>query len=60
MLRRLLVVALLPSAIAAQEPFDRSMIAKIRDEGLNHSQAWAMLDTLATVIGPRLAGSPAF
>ena len=60
MLRRLFAVALLPSALAAQESFDRSMVAKIRDEGLNRSHAWAMLDTLATVIGPRLAGSPAF
>lgn len=60
MLRRLFVIALLPAALAAQEPFDHAMIAKIRDEGLNRSHAWPMLDTLATVIGPRLAGSPAF
>ncbi|HET9730041.1 MAG TPA: hypothetical protein VFR41_11500, partial [Acidimicrobiia bacterium] len=60
MLRRLFVIALLPAALSAQEPFDHAMIAKIRDEGLNRSHAWPMLDTLATVIGPRLAGSPAF
>ncbi len=36
------------------------MIAKIRDEGLNHSHAYAMLDTLATVMGPRLTASPAY
>jgi hypothetical protein len=61
MLRRLFAaVVLLPSALSAQESFDRAMVAKIRDEGLNRSHAWAMLDTLATVIGPRLAGSPAF
>ncbi len=61
MIRRLLAAAVLvPSALTAQESFDRAMIAKIRDEGLNRSHAWAMLDTLATVIGPRLAGSPAF
>jgi hypothetical protein len=46
--------------LAAQESFDRAMIAKIRDEGLNRSQAWRMLDTLATVFGPRLTASPAF
>jgi hypothetical protein len=32
----------------------------MRDEGLNHSRAWSMVDTLATVIGPRLTASPAF
>ncbi len=36
------------------------MLAKIRAEGLEHSHAWAMVDTLATVIGPRLTASPAF
>ena len=36
------------------------MVAKIRDEGLNRSHAWSMIDTLATVIGPRLTGSPAY
>ena len=63
----LLVVSMialaLPQPLAAQgggESFDRAMIAKIRDEGLNHSQAWPMLDTLATVFGPRLTASPAF
>ncbi|HWH51143.1 MAG TPA: hypothetical protein VN651_06335, partial [Gemmatimonadaceae bacterium] len=63
----LAIVSVLPLAaprpLAAQntaEPFDRAMIAKIRDEGLNHSQAWPMLDTLATVFGPRLTASPAF
>src|SRR5262245_42404150 len=61
MLRRLaiLVVAAVPT-LSAQEPFDRAMVAKIRDEGLNRSHVWAMVDTLATVIGPRLTGSPAY
>ena len=36
------------------------MVAKIRDEGLNRSHAYGMLDTLATVIGPRLTASPAY
>jgi hypothetical protein len=60
-MRRLaLVLIALPSILAAQESFDRAMIAKIRDEGLNHSHAWAMLDTIADVIGPRLTASPAY
>ena len=63
MLRRFAVAALtaaLTGPLAAQEPFDRAMVAKIRDEGLNRSQAWSMIDTLATVIGPRLTASPAY
>ncbi|HXT14709.1 MAG TPA: M20/M25/M40 family metallo-hydrolase [Gemmatimonadaceae bacterium] len=60
-MRRLIPALLaIPSLLAAQESFDRAMIARIRDEGLNHSHAYAMLDTIATVIGPRLTGSPAF
>jgi carboxypeptidase Q len=34
------------------------MIAKIRDEGLNHSQVMSTLDYLTNVIGQRLTGSP--
>lgn len=49
-----------PTVLGAQETVDRAMMAKIRDEGLNRSHAWSMVDTLATVIGPRLTGSPAF
>ncbi len=61
MIRRLvLAAALAPALLGAQEPFDRAMAAKIRAEGLEHSRAWAMLDTLATVIGPRLTASPAY
>jgi len=59
-LKTILFAAVVPSVLAAQEPFDRAMVAKIRDEGLNRSHAWAMEDTLATVIGPRLTASPAF
>ncbi len=36
------------------------MIARIRDEGLNRSQVLPLFDHLTNVIGPRLAGSPAF
>ncbi len=53
-------LALFAAPVSAQETYDHAMIAKIRDEGLNRSQAWGMLDTLATVIGPRLTASPAF
>jgi len=33
-------------------------IAKIREEGMNHSQVMETLSTLTEVIGPRLTGSP--
>ena len=33
-------------------------VARIRDEGLNHSQAMQTLSYLTEVIGPRLTGSP--
>ena len=61
MIRRLVfAAALVPAVAGAQESFDRAMIAKIRDEGLNHSHVWSMVDTLATVFGPRLTASPAY
>jgi hypothetical protein len=46
------------SVLGAQETFDRAMVAKIRDEGMNHHSVWGMVDTLATVIGPRLTATP--
>jgi carboxypeptidase Q len=48
-----------PSA-RAQEPVDREMIAKIRDEGLNRSQAHAAFSHFTEVIGPRLTATPAY
>ncbi len=33
-------------------------IARIREEGMNHSQAMETLSYLTDVIGPRLTGSP--
>lgn len=58
--RLLIAGTFVPALAGAQETFDRAMVAKIRDEGLHRSHAWAMVDTLATVIGPRLTASPAF
>jgi hypothetical protein len=59
-MRRILSIAsllVLPTTLLAQDP---AMLARIRDEGLNHSRAYVMLDTIATVFGPRLTASPAF
>jgi hypothetical protein len=53
----LLPLVALPTTLLAQDP---AMLARIRDEGLNHSRAYAMLDTIATVFGPRLTASPAY
>lgn len=44
----------------APEPVDAATIAKIRDEGLNRSQVGAVFNQFVDVIGPRLAGSPAY
>jgi hypothetical protein len=50
---------LIAANVIAQEPVDRATIEKIRAEGLQRSRVWSMVDTLATVIGPRLTASPA-
>ena len=43
-----------------QEPVDRPMIARIREEGLNRSQVAAKFNYLTNVIGPRLTGTSAY
>ena len=52
--------ALLPQSLAAQEPVDHAMIARIRAEGLERSRVLALFDHLTNVIGPRLTASPAY
>ncbi len=42
----------------ASKPAERDPIARIKDEGLNHSQVMPTLSHLTDVIGPRLTGSP--
>ena len=50
-----------PAAIAAASSAEqmKDSIARIREEGLNHSQVMQTLSYLTDVIGPRLTGSPA-
>ncbi len=53
----------LPGAIAQAPPPEGAAksadaVARIRDEGLNHSQVMETLSYLTEVIGPRLTGSP--
>src|SRR5436305_7464667 len=64
-MKRTLVLALLtlttlPVALPleAEEPVDLTMVTRIRDEGLHHSQVMETLYNLTDVIGPRLTGSP--
>jgi carboxypeptidase Q len=47
------------AVVRTQEKFDYAMFSKIRDEGLNRSQALDHVSWLADVYGPRLQGSPA-
>ena len=57
-----LLLSLVISASPAQpssEHLDYLTIAKIRDEGLNHSQVMDHISWLSDVYGPRLTGSPA-
>src|ERR1700761_1984447 len=46
------------SAFAQNDTPDPTMTARIRDEGLNHSQVMDIAFHLTDVSGPRLAGSP--
>src|SRR3990170_335507 len=55
-----LVALALAIPVAAQEPVDLGMIARIREEGLTRSQVEKSFDHLTNVIGPRLTGSPGF
>lgn len=54
----LALASLLPWPLAADEPVDWEMVAKIRNEGLHHSQAMDTLRHLTEEIGARLTGSP--
>jgi hypothetical protein len=45
---------------AIQEPVDREIIAKIRDEGLNRSQVYETFTHFTENIGPRLTASPEY
>src|SRR5947209_5451964 len=51
-------VTLTAAAAAPPEQADLAAIAKIKDEGLKHSQVMETLSYLTDVYGPRLTGSP--
>jgi carboxypeptidase Q len=54
------VFLFLLASCAIAQTVDREMNAKIRAEGMNHSQAAQVFEKLAIEIGPRLTASPAF
>src|SRR5262245_9525954 len=54
----LISVALAALTAAAQEPVDRAMLARIKDEGLQRSRARDLYFALTDGIGARLTGSP--
>jgi len=54
-----ILVLLATVLVVEQAPTDRDVLAKIRTEGTDHSQATAIFDHLTIDIGPRLTASPA-
>jgi hypothetical protein len=57
-------IVFLASSVAVgqsiEEKVDTTALAKIKDEGMNHSQAMEVLSFLSDVYGPRLAWSPEY
>jgi hypothetical protein len=63
MLRRLLsiiLLALVPALVAAQDRVDLSVVNRIKTEAFTHSKAMDYIFYLTDVNGPRLAGSPGY
>jgi hypothetical protein len=54
------LVLLLARPCVAQEAVDEATIARIRAEGTERSEALALYNQLTNVLGPRLAGTPAY
>ncbi len=62
-MRRIVTLTLLlagPATVRGQEPVDLDVVARIRAEGLERSNALARFEHMTTVIGPRLTASPAY
>ncbi|UCD30306.1 MAG: M20/M25/M40 family metallo-hydrolase [Planctomycetota bacterium] len=53
-------ILLTPFNLPAQEDVDHAVIARIKEEGFQHSQVMSTLSYLTDVHGPRLSGSPAY
>jgi carboxypeptidase Q len=59
MTRAILSALLFSSVVIAQPTSERDILARIRTEGLEHSQVSPVFDMLTVNIGPRLTASPA-
>jgi hypothetical protein len=59
MTRATLCALLFSTAVLAQPASEREVLARIRAEGLEHSQVAPVFDMLTVNIGPRLTASPA-
>ncbi len=57
--RVLILMGVLGAAAGAQAPSERDILAKIRTEGIDHSQVAPVFEYLTINIGPRLTASPA-
>jgi hypothetical protein len=53
------VIALAAASLSAQSATNGDVLARIRSEGMDHSQAAAVFEYLTIDIGPRLTASPA-
>jgi carboxypeptidase Q len=54
------IAACLAMSQPMEEQIDTTALAKIKDEGMNHSQVMEVLSYLSDVYGPRLAWSPEY
>jgi len=59
MTKAALCTLLFSTALLAQPASERDTLARIRTEGVEHSQVGPVFDTLTVDIGPRLTASPA-
>jgi len=59
MTKPILLIALFSVVVSAQSGADVQTLAKIREEGLQHSQVAPVFEALTVDIGPRLTASPA-
>ncbi|HEY6951606.1 MAG TPA: M20/M25/M40 family metallo-hydrolase [Bacteroidota bacterium] len=55
-----ILVSVVATGQSTQEKVDTTALAKIKDEGMNHSQVMDVLSYLSDVYGPRLAWSPEY
>ncbi|MGE3276609.1 MAG: M20/M25/M40 family metallo-hydrolase [Vicinamibacterales bacterium] len=55
-----LAIVAITAVVSAQSALDAGVFSRIRDEGLNRSQAMDHVSWMADVYGPRMTGTPSF